>query len=538
MKLLLLALALCLFLTGCTESTERNAATSEAAEPVATEIVKPKINWFAGDVSSAFTLARETDKPVFLYWGAVWCPPCQEIKHTVFKSRRFITQTGSFIPVYLDGDTDEAQAEGERFGVRGYPTMIVFNPDGEEVTRIPGGIDISAYNDVLELALNSISPTATLVQRVITAPDVISKADIKQLAFYSWGQDHSALPDNYDPELFLAMSRLAQDDVSSARLYMQYLIEVSSAFDRAQDKARHSSADPLNDTVATIVPVTGAFEKVSSILDSDTLTLACWDSIAHNPKLLPHIAPEDARHDLSIRWQKKTLDLSNDPSLSVSEQLTGLLPTLTFFFIEDETRDLTPELKQTVLEATTAADRATTNSFARQSVVNKIGYILKSAHLIDEAKQLFLAELQRSESPYYFMSSLASIAEDQGNITEAIQWHQKAYESSVGTATRFQWGASYVKALIRLRPEEDTLIFNTSIALISELEQTSGVFAGRNFRRLVSLNTQLNNWQPGKEPALLADFNEMITHQCTAQIEGSLEAENCRSLKDGASESS
>jgi len=108
----------------------------------------------------------------------------------------------------------------------------------------------------------------------------------------------------------------------------------------------------------------------------------------------------------------------------------------------------------------------------------------------------------------------------------------------VGAATRFQWGASYVKALIRLQPEEDALIFNTAIALISELEQTSGVFAGRNFRRLVSLNTQLNNWQKGNEPALLADVNEMITHQCTAQTEGSLEAENCRSLNDGAFESS
>ena len=135
------------------------------------------------------------------------------------------------------------------------------------------------------------------------------------------------------------------------------------------------------------------------------------------------------------------------------------------------------------------------------------------------------------------MNSLASIAEEQGNIAEAIQWHRQAYESSVGSATRFQWGASYVKALVRLQPEDDTLILNTAIALVTELEQTSGVFAGRNFRRLVSLNTQLNNWQSEKEPALLADFNEMISHQCTAQTEGSLEAENCRSLNDEAESS-
>ena len=49
-----------------------------------------------------------------------------------------------FIPVYLDGDDENAQANGERFAVLGYPTMIVFDADGTELTRIPNGIDIQA----------------------------------------------------------------------------------------------------------------------------------------------------------------------------------------------------------------------------------------------------------------------------------------------------------------------------------------------------------------------------------------------------------
>ena len=48
--------------------------------------------------------------------------------------REFIERSSLFVPVYLDGDTELAQAQGERFGVLGYPTMIVLAPDGTEIT--------------------------------------------------------------------------------------------------------------------------------------------------------------------------------------------------------------------------------------------------------------------------------------------------------------------------------------------------------------------------------------------------------------------
>src|SRR5215211_6711451 len=38
------------------------------------------IAWFHGDVDAAFAAAKAANKPVFLYWGAEWCPPCAQIK--------------------------------------------------------------------------------------------------------------------------------------------------------------------------------------------------------------------------------------------------------------------------------------------------------------------------------------------------------------------------------------------------------------------------------------------------------------------------
>ena len=39
----------------------------------------PGIDWFSGDVQAAFNAAAAAHRPVFLYWGAKWCPPCQQL---------------------------------------------------------------------------------------------------------------------------------------------------------------------------------------------------------------------------------------------------------------------------------------------------------------------------------------------------------------------------------------------------------------------------------------------------------------------------
>jgi len=517
------SLILLLFLlAACSPEQEASAPADTAAADKAeaateAETKHAAINWFDGSVEAAFAEAEANNGPLFLYWGAVWCPPCQEIKSTVFKSQEFINLSRLFIPVYLDGDTEQAQAWGEKFGVKGYPTMIVFNAGGEEVTRIPGGIDIDRYNTVLQLSLNQMKPTSALIAQVLAGEGSLTEDDYYQLAYYSWGQDTGAIPAGTDKtSLFLTLAEGAPAGELRSRFYLRYLLN-------AARQIKKEELDPATLDAAVISA------NLTEILGSAELTLACWDTLAYYPDdilEMPVFAPNQLSQ-LESLWSESLFNLRNHSSLSKAEKIGGWLPKLYF-----ATRDnaALPETDQALLRAEMArVDAETPDSYERQSVINTVSFVFRQAGLNGDARDLLLAELEKSAAPYYFMSGLASLAEKEGEFAEALEWRRKAWEAATGQATRFQWGSNYVRALVRMSPEDIETISTAAMALLAEFPDSKELFAGRNFRILQRLSKQLTQWQEEQEtePTSFAAQVELL---CGEQAVGSTEAENCGSL--------
>lgn len=142
------------------------------------------LRWYSGSVEQAFAEAKKTGKPVFLYWGAVWCPPCNEIKTQVFLHADFPPLMDTVIPVYLDGDTEAAQVWGEKLKVRGYPTLLVLSPAADEWMRISSFVTFEEFKKAFQSAVLSREPFASVLEKA--AKGKASDREWRVLAFFDW----------------------------------------------------------------------------------------------------------------------------------------------------------------------------------------------------------------------------------------------------------------------------------------------------------------------------------------------------------------
>ena len=82
------------------------------------------------------------------------------------------------------------------------------------------------------------------------------------------------------------------------------------------------------------------------------------------------------------------------------------------------------------------------------------------------------------------MLGLAANAKKRGDKAAALDWYEKAYAAADGPATRLQWGAGYVNALVDLSPQDAKRIETAASQVIGELEAKPDTFFGRNQKRL------------------------------------------------------
>jgi thioredoxin-related protein len=514
---LFVALIASVWLSACgkPEPAPKNSSAAAHTSAASSAHVSDGIAWRAAlndaDVDASFALARSQNKPVFVYWGAAWCPPCNQLKATLFNRQDFIARSKAFVAVYIDGDSPGAQKLGARFKVRGYPTTVLFNAEGVELTRLPGEVDAAQYAQIMTLGMNAQRPVKAVLeaaQNTATAAQ-LSANDWKLLAFYSWETDEQqAAPTGQLPTLLkqLAQACPAGETDTATRLMLKSIA--------VAEKSTPPSIQHRERVLKLLA------DAASSRSQMDVLTNSAADLVRGLSA-----SKTSERTALVGAFNSALKTLEADTTLSRADRLTALSARVELAKIDDDkdtkpaksAEPAIPEALQAEVRAHVAQlDRDITDGYERQAVITSAADVLEQAGLLTESSALLESNLSKSHSPYYLMSGLASNAKKRGDIEGALRWSESAFNKSEGPATRLQWGASYVRTLVELAPQDEARIERTVQQLFAEAAAQPDAFFERSARSLQRVGTQLQTWNKDKKHAAVVQrLQAQMTGICT-----------------------
>jgi thiol:disulfide interchange protein len=118
------------------------SVTVGAAALTATAFASTPEGWTT-DLEKAFVKAKAEKKAVLVeFTGSDWCPPCIAMRKNVFSKKDFVTAASkNFVLVELDFPNGDAEVKKKnepyavKYKIEGFPTVILFQPDGKEITR-------------------------------------------------------------------------------------------------------------------------------------------------------------------------------------------------------------------------------------------------------------------------------------------------------------------------------------------------------------------------------------------------------------------
>lgn len=448
--------------------------------------------WFQGPPPKAFEMAEERQLPILLFWGAAWCPPCNELKSQIFFHPEFKKLTNSVVRVYLDGDSPSAQYWGKKLNAYGYPTILLLDHHGKEMLRISNSVSWDEFSRTFTLALQYDGTFDKILTRALNAqtPNI---DDLNLLAYSQW--TNTQTPKTKKKSLLEAKEKLINKTPRSfpvlrGRLISSFLIEVVNLekhanpfFTELVQRTNELAPQYLEAITSSLENSWGARNSLSY----HTEDLLTWGKRYVSPRRFQNIV---------LDWIKAANFIRKNPETSIDMRLWASYSNIIIAKLFKRPQEKLPKkLVAAVEDAAKEAIQSTKTKFERKTVIPSVARILHKIGNIKKARSLLQEELKTSDTPWYFYSALASLEEKLHNKEGALLWSRKAKKSAIGNATKIQWTASDLLAQVRLDPR-NTHAVNKGLSEYLELAfSLSDGFLGRNELRASRVFKALDNYK-------------------------------------------
>ena len=119
------------------------------------------------DFAGAISLAKKQGKLILADFSARWCPGCVRYETETFSTPGFKKQSAPYIKLKLDADRFSNSVHSAKFKITSIPTLLVFNADQEEISRL---VDYQAP-EVVSRFFESIQQDPAPIARVVAQAD-------------------------------------------------------------------------------------------------------------------------------------------------------------------------------------------------------------------------------------------------------------------------------------------------------------------------------------------------------------------------------